>query len=256
MSFFDYLIEIDSQWLLNRIQIWNLFHATWSNHPDVKVFFFEDYKKDAFSTLVNILRWLNISEITEYEILRAIESSTWEKAKLSEEAFLRDSEFNSPHMIRSGSTMVENRAQELDAYGFIDEECGPLHNLIREGKRTDLYIRTSPLSSHVIEFLRKNSDLIPFVFTTEEIAFRFTGLNEINQKTIELAMQNQKKDHLIASIQRRVFQNFVFDIKLLIQVKFGKKKFSRTKFCFHILGTLMKILIRYTRGFFNPRSDR
>jgi len=256
MSFLDYLIEIDPQWLLNRVQIWNLFHATWSNHPNVKVFFFEDYKKDAFGTLVNVLRWLDISEITEGEILRAVESSAWEKAKLSEEAFLRDLGLNSPQMIRTGSTIVENRVQELDAYGLIDEECGPLHNLIRSGKRTDSYIRTSPLSTQVIEFLRRSPDLVPFVFTPEEIAFRFTGLNTINQRTIELSTQNQKKVHLIASIQRRIIQNFVFDIKLLTHVKFGTKRFSGAKFLFQIVGTLAKILIRRTLGFFTPRSDR
>lgn len=256
MSFSDYLIEIDPQWLLNRKQLWNLFHATWSNHPDIKVFFFEDYKEDAFSTLCNVLQWLSISDIPDYEIARAVESSTWEKAKLSEEAYLKDMGLDSPQMIRSGSTMVENKDQELEAYRLIDEECGPLHNLIREGNRTDFYIRTSPLSFHVIEFLRKKSNLTPFVFTSEEITFRLTGIYEINQKTIELATQNQTRDHLMASIQRKVFQNFASDIKLLIQVNFGEEKFSRTRFCFHSFRTLTKIFGRYIRGLFKPNPER
>ena len=104
--------------------------------------------------------------------------------------------------------------------------------------------------------MRRNSDLVPFVFTPAEISFRFTGLSTVNERAIELSTQNQREFHLIASIQRRIFQNFLFDIKLLAQVKFGKNKFSTAKFCVHMFGTLVKFLIRQTRASTIFKSDR
>jgi hypothetical protein len=215
LSFYDYLNEIDPQFLLNRMQIWNLFHGLWSSHPKVKFFLFEDYKKDAIKTLKSVIEFLKVDGIKQKELVRAVEASSFKKAKRSEEKYLSQIQKKQTLMVREGSINLEEEISEKRAYDLIDLHCLFLFESIKSGESLGDFLRNSELNSHVYAYLKRDITLkkcFPnFNFVDESIS----GFLHITRASVEISRKTSRHNQVILAIQRSILQNFIHDLRLL-----------------------------------------
>ncbi len=103
VGFGDYLDTPEPFILLNKIECNCLHAACWLQHPQVELFRFEDYKKDAESTLRRALDYLKI-EASDEAILRALNASTADKAKEVEQT-IKASTLSEKHKTRLNQTV-------------------------------------------------------------------------------------------------------------------------------------------------------
>jgi hypothetical protein len=96
-EFLDFLHPVT---LLDRVDQWALHAASWLAHPDVSVFRFEDYKRDAEGLLGEILAQLDIAA-DGGAIQRAAAASSFEQARAAEARYRRE---------HPGDREVANRA--------------------------------------------------------------------------------------------------------------------------------------------------
>lgn len=85
-SFEDFIKFPDVQTLLNKTDNWRLFNLAWLEHPDYKVFRFEDYKQDAEKVLLEVLNFIGFV-CSSTEIDRVVNLSTYGKAADAESKY-------------------------------------------------------------------------------------------------------------------------------------------------------------------------
>jgi hypothetical protein len=83
LTFPEFLSFLDPWSLLDKIDNWILFLRSWRACERVHLIRFEDYKADAVATLGKTLKALGI-EVSDADIHRAVEESTFEKAAAAE----------------------------------------------------------------------------------------------------------------------------------------------------------------------------
>ncbi len=86
MTFGEFLDFPDPYTLRNKIDTWCLFNEVWLQQSNLRVFRFEDYKRDANRTIRDILHYVGI-QAEEHEIMDALENSTFEKAAIAEKKY-------------------------------------------------------------------------------------------------------------------------------------------------------------------------
>ena len=244
LSFHDYLIEIDSQWLLNRMQIWNLFHGLWSNHPRLKLFHFEDYKRDAIKTLKSVIEFLEISDIEQKDIAHAVEASTFEMAKRSEEKYLKQINKETTPMIRQGSINLEDDESERIAYDLIDSNCLFLYENIKAGVSADYFLKRSELNSQVFAYLERNDLLQKYLPSFEFADQSLSGYRHITRASVEVSRKTSNDSHVLSAIQRSIFRNFIKDLKLLAALRNGRFPISN----YSLVISLIRIPLRQVRS--------
>lgn len=87
LAYDEYINFLDDKSLLDKIDNWVLFHLSWIQNSNLKIFSFEDYKKDAYLTLNSILSWIKV-DFNENMKVEAIKNSTSEIASLAEKRYL------------------------------------------------------------------------------------------------------------------------------------------------------------------------
>lgn len=222
LSFYDYLNEIDPQWLLNRMQIWNLFHGLWLNHPEIKVFLFEDYKENAIETLKSVVEYLQIDGIQHQELVHAVEASSFEMAKKSEEKYLFELDIRISPMIRQGSIKIEDEDGEQKAYELIDLSCGTFFDDFKDGISIESQLRKSELNSHVFDYLERNMSLVKYFPLFVSAGENMSAYRHISRETIEISKKNPDYSHLISAVQRKILRNILHDLRLLTALKNGR----------------------------------
>lgn len=241
LSFYDYLNEIDPQWLLNRMQLWNLFHGLWSLHPDIKVFLFEDYKTNAIETLKTVIEFLQISGIKQEELERAVEASSFEIAKRSEEKYLKEQDVKVAPMIRQGSLNIEDELTERKAYDLIDLECSSLFDEIRIGKSVEDHLKNGNLNPHVFAYLERNYSLSQYFPTFSSADERLSAYRHISIESINISKKSSNNYHLVSAIQRNIINNTIRDLKLLIAYKSGQYPASNSSLTIELLRILYQV---------------
>jgi hypothetical protein len=226
LSFHDYLIEIDPQWLLNRMQIWNLFHGLWSNHPNVQIFLFEEYKRDAIESLKSVIDFLGVDDIQQTELVHAVEVSSFEMAKRSEEKYLKQINQDMTPMIRQGSLSLEDGESERIAYELIDSNCSFLFETIKAGMPSSEFLSRSELNSQMCSYLEREPKLQPYFPNFELVGGSMSGYRHITRMSVEISKQTSNYNHVISAIQRAIFQNAIHDLKLLLSVRKNRNSTS------------------------------
>lgn len=89
LTYTEFIDFLDDKTLLNKIDNWLLFHSLWLKKSNLKVFRFEDYKENSYSTLNSILSWVQI-EFSESMKNDALKNSTSEIAALTEKEYLKE----------------------------------------------------------------------------------------------------------------------------------------------------------------------
>jgi hypothetical protein len=222
LSFYDYLNEIDPQLLLNRMQIWNLFHGLWSSHPKVKFFLFEDYKKDAIKTLKSVIEFLNVDDIKQKELVRAVEASSFKRAKKSEEKYLSQIQKKQTLMIREGSVNLEDKISERKAYDLIDLNCLFLFESIKSGESLGDFLRISELNSHVFAYLKRDSTLQKYFPNFNFVDESMSRFLHITRASVEISRKTSRHNQVISAIQRSILQNVIYDLRLLNVLRKGR----------------------------------
>ena len=242
LSFHDYLNEIDPQWLLNRMQIWNLFHGLWSNHPNVKVFLFEDYKKDAIETLKSVVEFLGVDGIQQEELVRAVEASSFEMAKMSEEKYLKQENSDMTPMIRQGSINLEEDESERIAYEVIDLNCSFLFETIKAGLNSKDFLRSSELNSRVCAYLERETTLQKYFPNFELVGESMSGYPHISRTSVEISRQTSNHNHVLSAIQRAIFRNAIHDLKLLTALRKSHISTSNNSVIISLLGIPLHLM--------------
>lgn len=102
LSFTEFISFPNPSTLLDKAEFLRLFHLCWMDFQDFKVFRFEDYKKDAFSTLKAILDSVGLSA-SQKEITDAVSASTFEKAATAEANYRKEHPEDPERINRSAS---------------------------------------------------------------------------------------------------------------------------------------------------------
>jgi hypothetical protein len=129
-SFEQFLREPDMQRLVNRMNIWNLFHALWSCQELIMFVNFESYKTNPKMVLEECLNFLNIRNTTDAERENALAKSTFEIARAAEKEYLETHDKDLPAMIRSSSIIPENISDQAAAYTLIENMCTETYRYI------------------------------------------------------------------------------------------------------------------------------
>lgn len=185
LSFREFIEFLDPYTLLNKIDNWYLFNKFWLSREELKVFRFEDYKKDAHGLLENILRYINLDFSTNL-IDSAIDASSFEKAVEAEKRYREKNPEDNEIINRGGKvgswkeldyereviSVIENRAADLlTHFDYIPE-------MIKDGTVTMNYMHNLRLLSF-FKTIKLESGLIDH---------RHTDIyNSINQDVISFA---------------------------------------------------------------------
>jgi len=105
LSLREFIDFPDTGSLFDKVDNWALFNRFWLSHPSLKTFRFEDYKKSATQTLIEILEYLNLS-YSEASIQLAIENSTYERAVECERKY-REENLEDQETINRGGKVGE-----------------------------------------------------------------------------------------------------------------------------------------------------
>ena len=219
-NFEEFLLEIDPQWLLNRMQLWTLFHALWWHHNDIHFFFFDSYKSDPVGTLRNVLEKLDFNSHTPTELLEATSKSSLEKAKESEKKFKLASKLNSQTFNRSGSIDVENFSEEAHAYSLIDKVCTPTYLQIKKGESVNI----TTLQPHLALYLKKHPALQGLFDKVEEKNSSLSLYSHIDSKTIGYFKNDAERNLLLNILLKRILINFTNDMRFLIDQRSASRK--------------------------------
>jgi hypothetical protein len=211
-NFEEFLLEIDPQWLLNRMQLWTLFHMLWWHHNDVHFFFFDNYKSDPVGTLENVLETLDLKSFTPAELLAAISKSSLEKAKEAEKKFKLVNDLDSLTFNRSGSSEVENFSEEAHGYSLIDRICTPTYLQIRKGESVD----TTTFQPHLNLYLKKHPPLQKLFYNEEGKESSLSLYSHIDSRAIRYSKDDVERNYLLNVLLKKIFINFTNDIAFLI----------------------------------------
>jgi hypothetical protein len=85
-SFGEFLHFPDAKTQLDKIETWNLFNEVWLSQPNLGVFRFEDYKRDASVTLRAALRFAGIAA-SDSAVDDAVAKSRFEQAAAAEKRY-------------------------------------------------------------------------------------------------------------------------------------------------------------------------
>lgn len=128
-SFAEFIGFLDPYTLLNKIDNWCLFNRSWLSHRQLKVFRFEDYKKEPHALLKCILEYLNLDFEADL-VSKAIDASTFEKAAEAEKRYREENPEDEELINRGGKvgswkeiedckeviSLIEDRAASLMTY--------------------------------------------------------------------------------------------------------------------------------------------
>lgn len=223
-NFEEFLLEVDPQWLLNRMQLWTLFHLLWWHHKDVHFFFFDQYKTDPIGTLRNVLDKIGLeSSFTTSEISDAISQSSLEKAKEAEQKFKQANNVNVLTFNRSGSIHVEDSLEEAYAYSLIDKVCTPIYLQLREGQS----LNTLAFEPHLNLYFIKNPTLRELFYEKRECGNSLSLFSNIDTRIIGYTKNKSERDLLLNVILKKITRNFVNDLAFLSNQYFDSDKDSR-----------------------------
>ena len=248
-TFREYLLEIDPQWLLNRMQLWSLFHLLWSTHPQVHWFFFEDYKKDPVKLLSSVLDELGIDNCSEEDVLNAVASSSWQRAREAEVAFKSNLNSDEKVMIRKGSVDLENAEEEKTSYEMIQNLCSPIYFNITKTLTLQQYIDQSPLWPYYVEYIRKHLNVSESSHVSGLLTHR-----HINPEAISI--NSSGRNEVIGSLIRKITKDYFGDLRFLINQKFPNQESSKKKLFVKLLNWMFQITKRKIRHKINLRFRR
>lgn len=106
LSFSEFIEFLDVETLLNKIDHWCFFNRSWLFHKQMRVFRFEDYKKDAEGLLRDILSYIKVACPLD-SIDLAVVNSTFEKAREAEKNY---------KTVTKGENVVINRSSEVGSW--------------------------------------------------------------------------------------------------------------------------------------------
>lgn len=129
LSYAQFVNMPDCRTLLDRINSWNLFNQFWcfEDQKEIKFFRFENYKKDALAQLNDILDYCGIRFSSE-DVKKAIEQSTFDKAKSAEIDFRRSGGIKEKSIVNRAAKIGEWRSQakqELEVSAEISRRTMP-----------------------------------------------------------------------------------------------------------------------------------
>jgi len=133
----EYLSILEPNTLLDRVESNWLHMQFWMQHPNIRLFRFEDYKKDPELTLRNILDYIGV-KATDKVILDALDASTGGKAKEVEDIFNANDSLNLQHgeacqVVNQGGVVgrwQELKGEDHEAITRVEQFCGAmLHKL-------------------------------------------------------------------------------------------------------------------------------
>lgn len=133
-SFMNHILELDTQLLCSRIQVWNMFHLLWSCQPNVTYVRFEDYKLNPIPTLKNCIESLGIKGITTRELESAASQSTFEKAKKTESNYVKLHPSSEAKIIRLGSPSLESKERFHLEYDVIEKHAMEVYRYVNRLK--------------------------------------------------------------------------------------------------------------------------
>lgn len=132
-SYSSYALFPDHNTLLDKIDNWTLFCESWLSLPDVHVFRFEDYKRNACETLAAIVDAMEL-RYSDGKIEKAAKNSTFDRAREAEAQYRRENPEDRQLINRSGavgewqthedtsvvSRQIEQRAfRTLRCFGYV-----------------------------------------------------------------------------------------------------------------------------------------
>lgn len=85
-TFEEFISFPDINSLLDKTHNWRLFSQAWMQHPNIKIFRFEDYKKDSKTLLMSILNFLELI-YSDVDVSHAISASTFQMAVVAEDKY-------------------------------------------------------------------------------------------------------------------------------------------------------------------------
>ncbi|MBT9557970.1 MAG: sulfotransferase domain-containing protein [Myxococcales bacterium] len=145
----EYASMRDPWTLLDRVDTWCLFERVWLAHPRVHVLRFEDYKSDARALLTRTLSILRV-DATDDAIERALEGSSFERARDAEVAYLKaHPEQNLQQINRAGGVGSWRQLEGDDATVAADLERRGADLMTRFGYATDADAAVPDLSGHI-----------------------------------------------------------------------------------------------------------
>jgi hypothetical protein len=156
-SFQSFVSALDHKWLLDRLQIWNLWHILWALHDNILVVKFEDYKMRPRETLLKILSWINFVDFDEEKLQATLKISDWRNASETEAHILTSEKIKGDlKLSRSSSMEMENYEVERETYLLIERTCSKVYQGITEKKDTVFsYLN----SDHFFAIREKRNDL-------------------------------------------------------------------------------------------------
>jgi hypothetical protein len=248
-TFRQYLLKIDPKWLLNRMQLWSLFHLLWSSHPQVQYFFFEDYKRDPGKLLSRILVELGIEDCSENDILGAVASSSWEKARKAEAVFNSNAHSDKKIMIRKGSLVLENAEREKSSYEMIENVCAPVYQILTGKMNFQQYIDQSVLWPYYVDYMGSHLTSIRSIVVPGLITHR-----HINSESISAEMDGSQK--VIGPLIRKITKDYFGDLNFLISQKIPSYT-SRTPHAFaKLLSWTLQTFLRKIRSKIRTKFSR
>lgn len=126
LTFKEFLSFLDPWSLLDKVDNWILFVRSWAMCDRVHVVRFEDYKADAVATLGKTLNALGI-EVSDADIHRAVEESTFEKAAAAEAQYRQEHPEDEQVINRKGMPREWGAVPELKAeMEQVSRRCGYL----------------------------------------------------------------------------------------------------------------------------------
>jgi hypothetical protein len=126
MSFREYICFPDPHTLLNRIDNHVLHCRCWLDHPNVTIVRFEDYKRDARQTLVEVLLAIGV-EASDAAIDAAVAGSTFEQAAAAEKRYREAHPGDTRFICRSGTVGdFKNQGADAATVADIERQCGAL----------------------------------------------------------------------------------------------------------------------------------
>lgn len=121
VSYSEFVNQLDPDLLLDRVSYAELFFDSWTKHPNLKILRFEDYKRDPYSVLIDVLQFLGLT-FSNDELKIAIEQSTSERAQNAERRFSSKSQVNQ-------GGVVGRWRESLDETSFVSRLLSDKLNL-------------------------------------------------------------------------------------------------------------------------------
>ena len=218
LSFREFLEFLDPYTLLNKVDNWCLFNKCWLSHDQIKVFRFEDYKKDAHKLLESILQYINVDFSADL-IDSAINASTFEMAAAAENRYQKEN---------PEDNVIINRAGKVGSWKEIDDEKDAI-SLI-ENKSADLLAHFGYISENVknkkeITDYRSNLKYLSFFKT---INFDFESVDGINNNNptesyLEVVSFAQSLDSDLINRARLMYYNVTTLIESLSEFLYNSQ---------------------------------